>query len=576
MLFSSTTEKQLRKKLTIPFKLPIHYTTTHSISSNVSNDLELIERESISMYDYLLQPSHVFSKNLTKEWSKVFTSDVDFLKNTQTVIEEYNQIHNSQETFSDYSKIDEIWREIQTDDDFIERYAFMDWDMLKHLNDSSSFLQTLSIIQMISPLLSLLMPFFILFFPFLLLLSQGNHITFESYIITLKTIAKNHFIGKLLNINSLNPQNLIYLFISIVFYFFSTYQNIIATFRFYKNVKNMNENLYTLKNYLHFTHPRIQSFIDLHREKPKYTEFCNISQKHCNTILNLNTIFENIHPFSHSLYTLNNIGEMLKKYYQLYTNQDIIESIEYSFGFEGYLDHIKGLSDHIEKKNIAFSLYNKSDKTKLNKQYYPCHIDKNPVKNDISLDKNIIITGPNASGKTTMLKSTTLNVIFSQQFGCGFYESANIQLYTHIHSYLNIPDTSERDSLFQAESRRCKEILDSIKNSDQTAHHLCIFDELYSGTNYKDATKSATSFLKYLSKRENVDYLLTTHYTLVCKKLKKEKKIALFKMNVQPTKEGEFKYLYKIKKGISVIEGGINILKEMNYPQEIINDIKQQ
>lgn len=56
-----------------------------------------------------------------------------------------------------------------------------------------------------------------------------------------------------------------------------------------------------------------------------------------------------------------------------------------------------------------------------------------------------------------------MNIILSQQIGYGFYDSANINPYDYLHSYLNIPDTSGRDSLFQAESRRCKEILDSLE-----------------------------------------------------------------------------------------------------------------
>ena len=39
-------------------------------------------------------------------------------------------------------------------------------------------------------------------------------------------------------------------------------------------------------------------------------------------------------------------------------------------------------------------------------------------------------------------------------------------MYDKIHCYLNIPDTSNRDSLFQAEARRCKEIIDALSASD--------------------------------------------------------------------------------------------------------------
>ena len=50
--------------------------------------------------------------------------------------------------------------------------------------------------------------------------------------------------------------------------------------------------------------------------------------------------------------------------------------------------------------------------------------------------------------ETTLLKSTLINLILSQQIGFGFYKSAYINPYKHIHCYINIPDTSGRDSLF--------------------------------------------------------------------------------------------------------------------------------
>ena len=54
----------------------------------------------------------------------------------------------------------------------------------------------------------------------------------------------------------------------------------------------------------------------------------------------------------------------------------------------------------------------------------------------------------------------------SQQIGYGCYSSAKIKCYDNFHSYLNIPDTSGRDSLFQAEARRCKDILETITNNN--------------------------------------------------------------------------------------------------------------
>ena len=131
--------------------------------------------------------------------------------------------------------------------------------------------------------------------------------------------------------------------------------------------------------------------------------------------------------------------------------------------------------------------------------------------------------GPSGSGKTTVLKSVLINVILTQQFGCGFYDSAKLKPYKYIHCYLNIPDTSGRDSLFQAEARRCKEILDIIKESPKSEEHFCVFDELYSGTNPEEAVMSSLAFMEYLAGFKNVNSILTTHFIQVCKKLNSNK-----------------------------------------------------
>ena len=192
------------------------------------------------------------------------------------------------------------------------------------------------------------------------------------------------------------------------------------------------------------------------------------------------------------------------------------------------------------------------------------------VKNSYTLDKNIIITGPNASGKTTLLKSTLFNIILSQQIGCGFFNSASIKVYDHIHCYINIPDTGGRDSLYQAEARQCKNILETIENNP-TKNHFCVFDELYSGTNPDEAIDSAYGYLNYLNKFNNIDYVLTTHYIKLCKKLNKQNNNFYMKVN---NNAKDFEYTYKIKKGISKVKGAMKVLKDLNYPENIITNMK--
>ena len=287
---------------------------------------------------------------------------------------------------------------------------------------------------------------------------------------------------------------------------------------------------------------------------------------------NINNKIKSISEYSlYNIRKIKEIGRILKYFYELHSEIEYEEAMLYSIGFNGYIDCIEGLQNNIEERKINFAVFiNENKKSIFKKSYYACLKDNKPIKNTIKFKKNIIITGPNASGKTTILKSTLINIIFTQQFGCGFYESAKLSPFKHIHCYLNIPDTSGRDSLFQAEARRCKEILDII-SENKTDSHFCAFDELYSGTNPEEAETSAAAFMLYLQKYKNVSSLLTTHFVKVCKKLDKIKGIQNCKM-VTEKNENKIKYAYKLEIGISEVKGGINVLTEMNYPKEIIDN----
>ena len=237
----------------------------------------------------------------------------------------------------------------------------------------------------------------------------------------------------------------------------------------------------------------------------------------------------------------------------------IEETINFSLEF-GIYEHMEGLANLY--REIVKNAYGKN---KMSKHF--TFRNSEPVCNDIYMKKNMIITGPNASGKTTVLKTVLFNLILSQSFGCGFYSKAVICPYNKIHCYLNIPDTSGRDSLFQAEARRCKEIIDSLEDRKK---HFCIFDELFSGTNPNEACASSYGFVKYLIKQKNIDFILTTHLLDLCKEL--DPIINNMHMKVKQNNEIDFTYTYNLNKGISNIKGGLKVLNDLSFPKCILDD----
>jgi len=559
------------------FKLPIYYNQHKVIlQDNIINDLELIETIDASckpIYHYYLNndEQNELSRQIIKQISGYYTTDVPFIKDNQKLLKE---LHIT--PISDYTKIIDTWNSIKNDDVFKERYYYVEWEMLEHLNNSSLFLQMMSFYNIISPLISLLIPIIILIIPFVVIKLRGQDITLDEYINILKNIVQHNAIGKLFtNFNSVALQDKAYLIISAAFYIFSIYQNFLVCYKFNQNMIKIHNYFNEIRDYLYNTISRIQNYLDFSTLLKTHNEFNIHVRNELNNLKELYTKTQQISKFKYSIQKASEIGHILKTFYEIYNNKTYENSIMYSFGFNGYIDCIIGLQQNINDKHVNFARFtNKKNKSTFKQNYYACLKDKSPVTNNIKLDKNMIISGPNASGKTTIIKSVLVNIILTQQFGCGFYKNASIKPYHYLHCYLNIPDTSGRDSLFQAEARRCKEIIDII-NQYPYVSHFCSFDELYSGTNPEEATISATAFMEYIVKNKNVQSILTTHFLNVCKNLDKNIKIKNYYMDSNK-KENMIEYFYKLKEGISNVKGGINILYEMNYPKEIINNTIQQ
>ena len=686
---SNHTKKNIHSSET-SFKLPICYLEDkdkREINSNILNDLELLEAKNddcVPMYETIFNPESIFSKKFVSLWSRYYTTNIEFLKDSQTFYKSYvnqygcklseplrmvldnktpdtngnNYTYIPYKASDDaitgtgvvifphdvYDTIDKLWVDIAGDKNFKQRFSYIDFPMLDSLNKSPVVMQLMSIYNLTSPVISLLSPLILLFIPFFLLKIQKSQVSLSTYMTSLKTILSSHPIGKvfsLLDFSSMPWDKRIYVLMSVFFYFIQVYQNVMSCHRFYKNMILIHKNIFILNDYFRYTIRNMKHVIQMSHNLITYREFTNDLKAKVQHLEKLCSVFSNIKPFSFSFKKFIEIGKLMKLNYEIFVDHDIKSCVDYSFGFNGFyenIDHIKQMIDSSRinacvfisdmdvgddeedaddeaitetadeskerekgekgeknkksKKNTSSmstistisktssktansttsSKHTNKKHTSFTQLYYPPH--ETPIKNNVVINKKIIITGPNAAGKTTIIKSTLMNIILSQQIGYGFYDSANINPYDYLHSYLNIPDTSGRDSLFQAESRRCKEILDSLEKENDK-RHFCIFDELYSGTNPYEAVASAYGYIDYLSTMKNVDLMLTTHYISLCNNLKTNKKIKNYKMKVNVEEDYNIKYLYKLERGVSKIKGGIKVLYDLEYPQTIIDNTKQ-
>jgi len=561
------------------FKMPIFYNDKKmKIKQHIVTDLELVKTIDASgckpIYHYFFNNDNDVSEKLIEQVADYYTTDVDFITQNQELLKNYKRCDKKYTTYSEnYANILEIWNEIKCETDFKEKYYYIDWPMLEFLNKSEHFLQFMSMYNLASPVISLLIPVFILIVPFFIIKLKGLTLTVNEYIEVLKVLAQSHAIGKLFTqFNDVSLNEKIYLLISAAFYFFSIYQNVTVCLKFHNNMIKIHKHFDEISNYIDYTIKSMDNYLIYSTDLSSQNEFNKVLREKKQTLEGLKKKFAFITEYKlTSIKKIQEIGHILKYFYELHDDLLYNEVVMYSLGFNGYIDCLEGLQNNIEERKINYSAFVKSKgKAQFKNNYYGPLKDENPIKNTIKFKKNIIVTGPNASGKTTILKSTLINIILTQQFGCGFYDSAQINPFKYIHCYLNIPDTSGRDSLFQAEARRCKDILDLIKtNEDET--HFCGFDELYSGTNPDEAVTSSTAFMNYIIKNPNVHCILTTHFIKVCKKLQKNKNIINCHMETEK-KDNRLIYKYKLVDGISEVKGGVAVLTAMDYPKEIISN----
>jgi hypothetical protein len=570
------------------FTLPIKYNEkARKLNENIITDLELvksIDKEEKPIYNYIFKPTNTLGTKVLEEVPKYYTTDIEYLKDTQSLINkfkntDYKRISESR-NFSD-SNIEETiaaWEEIKGETGFHSKYLYVDWAFGEFINNNPKFLQLISVYNIASPILSLCLPIFILIIPFFIIKVKGIELNIKEYIEVLRTLASKHAIVKVFtNFNEVDTGQKMYLLVSAAFYLFSIYQNILVCVRFYSNMKKIHDYLHKFRLYLDFTIENMNYHLSCSTELTNYSKFNDDLRSQKDKLTKFKKDIESITPFNLSVAKFTQIGHIMWSFYQLYNNSEYHEAMLYSFGFNGYMNLLQGVKYNIDNNKLnSVTLIKGQTKPILKKMYYPKFIDdKNIIKNNCDLSKNMIITGPNASGKTTTLKTALINIALSQNIGFGCYDKCKLEPFDNIHCYLNIPDTSGRDSLFQAEARRCKEIIDCIEEKEKdNEKHFAIFDELYSGTNPDEAVISAKAFMDFIVKNDNVTCLLTTHYVKLCKKLSKNKKIENFNMKTIK-KNNNFSYTYELEKGISNVKGGLKVLSDMDYPKEILEQTSE-
>lgn len=200
------------------------------------------------------------------------------------------------------------------------------------------------------------------------------------------------------------------------------------------------------------------------------------------------------------------------------------------------------------------------------------------VPNDLSMNsagngpRAIIINGPNAGGKSSIMKAICIAIIFAQSLCIAPATSLRFTPFAKIRAYLNITDDQiAGKSLFKASVERAFEILNTIEGMPSGQFSLCIFDEIFNGTNTGEGEAAAFAILEQLGLLNHTMTLATTHFESLLNLAKVHPTIfANYKVSVKELAKNKLAYPFKLEPGISNQKIAFNILENEGFDEKFM------
>lgn len=216
-------------------------------------------------------------------------------------------------------------------------------------------------------------------------------------------------------------------------------------------------------------------------------------------------------------------------------------------------------SDYICKPDFT-----DSHKIIANKLYHP--LLKEPVANDVNWTKNTLVTGSNASGKSTYVKSVAINAIFAQTIYMCHAREWTMKKGNILTSMAIKDDVIQGDSYFIAEIKSLKRLIDNMRTRKDDYYFI---DEILKGTNTIERIAASSSIISHLIKNHQLAFI-ASHDIELTKIFEDEVKNIHFRESIDQ-KEG-ITFDYKLHQGPSTTKNAIALLSHMDFPKDVIDE----
>jgi DNA mismatch repair protein MutS len=549
----------------------------NKIEKNVLDELDIFTN--VNLFSKIDRTKTIFGRYILKKILQNPTHNLEILNNRKEFLlyltKNKENLENINNQLTDINKLDKqflwFWRENDEHSDFIYNMIYFQTPYLQFLNKNELYLRLSNFYKIVvSPLFVTFSPLLYIILPFILLKFMKIKIPFKvlvkmmwsgsTQMISLPFV-KGDFAKMAINFLSKALS---------VFYYF---QNVYNTITYSKNniaiIKTLHEKVLGISKLASVT----EGFMNRHE-----------------TFIGKRVVDNNAAKFSTLLDDIKNSpvptilsdkGAILSTFYNILEKKELIIPYILNLGLFDAFTSLANLYDESKNKltRYCFPEFQKNSKKRIdikNLWHLSLYEKENVVLNSVEFDKdkrNYIITGPNAAGKSTFIKSVLLNVYFAQTIIISnSYDMVLTPLYL-ISSCIRSIDEQGRESLFQAEMNKAKYYLNVLRGLEKDQHALTIFDEMFTSTNHLEGMVAAHTICEELGKIQNSMCLVTTHFTKIAK-ISKSKKYGFNNVYFEINRDVNNKILftYKMNYGISTQYIALELMRENGFADEFIDN----
>lgn len=208
------------------------------------------------------------------------------------------------------------------------------------------------------------------------------------------------------------------------------------------------------------------------------------------------------------------------------------------------------------------------NKVLADKLYHP--LIEEPVANPVDWNRNTLVSGSNASGKSTYVKSLAINCILAQTIYTCTANSFSLKR-GHVMTSMAVEDNVHTgDSYFIAEIKSLKRIMEKVMMQEQC---YCFVDEILRGTNTIERVAASSSIIEWFSKYQSLAFV-ATHDIELTEMLKAKCTNVHFQEKV--TSESGVSFDFKLRSGPATTRNALQLLQVMEFPTDVVAHAKEK